>query len=44
VAVAAGDASEDELARIDAMSIPTTSLLRRVLEVAYLASRSSASR
>jgi monoamine oxidase len=46
MAVMAGDASEDEFARIDAMSIPewlereaglpTTSLLRRVLEVAYL--------
>jgi len=46
MAVAAGDASEDEFARIDAMSIPEwlqqeaglppTSLIRRVLEVAYL--------
>lgn len=46
MAVAAGDESEDEFARIDAMSIPewlereaglpVSSLLRRVLEVAYL--------
>jgi monoamine oxidase len=45
-AVAAGDASEDEFARIDAMSIPewlereaglpADALLRRVLEVAYV--------
>jgi monoamine oxidase len=46
LAVAAGDASEDEFARIDALSIPEwleqeaglppSSLIRRVLEVAYL--------
>jgi monoamine oxidase len=46
MAVAAGDASEDEFARIDALSIPEwlgqeaglppTSLIRRVLELAYV--------
>ena len=46
LAVTAGDADEDEFARIDAMSIPewleteaglpATSLIRRVLELAYL--------